>query len=99
MIKVRKAPNDQTRPSAWPYLGEEERLCSWKNDLLGGVFCQASTYKHGLQLRKKFFRTNDARMLLKTKDPCGKLGGKAGICMKTRHLSSSSGNVVENKSS
>jgi hypothetical protein len=39
---------------------------------------------------KKFCKksTTDAGMLLKTKDRFGKLGGEAGMCMKTKILSS-----------
>jgi hypothetical protein len=36
-------------------------------------------------------------MLLKTKDQCGKLGGKAGMYMKTKEIHALSGNVMENK--
>jgi hypothetical protein len=36
-------------------------------------------------------------MSLKIKGRCGKLGGKAGISMKTQHLALRSGNVVEKK--
>jgi hypothetical protein len=36
-------------------------------------------------------------MSVKTEDRLGKLGGKAGMCMKTRHLDLQSGNVDENK--
>jgi hypothetical protein len=43
--------------------------------------------------------TNDARMLLKTKERCGKLAVEAGISMKTKHLAADCGNIVENTGS
>jgi hypothetical protein len=43
--------------------------------------------------------TNDARMLLKTKERCGKLAVEAGMSMKTNGLSADCGNVVENTGS
>jgi hypothetical protein len=39
-----------------------------------------------LEKKLVFFR-NDAGMLLKRKDRCGKLAGEAGMCMKTKALS------------
>jgi hypothetical protein len=34
---------------------------------------------------------------MKTKDPCGKLAGEAGMYLKTRDLFVKSGNLAENK--
>jgi hypothetical protein len=43
------------------------------------------------------FCMNDAGMLLKTKDRCGKSDGEAGMCLKTKEIRSQSGNVIEKK--
>ena len=44
-----------------------------------------------------FFCGNEAGMLLKTKDHCGKSWNEAGIQLIAKEISSQSGNVIENK--
>jgi hypothetical protein len=49
------------------------------------------------QEREFFFCTNDAGMLLKTKDRCGKSCAEAGMSLIAKEIRSESRNVIENK--
>jgi len=51
----------------------------------------------GSRGKTSFFCTSNAGMSLKTKDRCGKSGGKAGMLLIAKEISAESGNVTENK--
>jgi hypothetical protein len=88
MIGVWNAPKNRTHLSALAYPRRREAPALGKNGLLAGFFCHPSNFDKGLQIEKEFFfLTDDAGMLLKTKHRCGKLGGEAGIPMKTQVVS------------
>ena len=57
------------------------------------IYWQANSLNHQLlavscNTERILFGTNEAGMLLKTKDRHGKLASEAGMCMKTKSLSS-----------
>jgi hypothetical protein len=84
MITVPKARNGQTRPSAWPYLGEEERLCSGKNDFIGRYILPSINFYARVAVEKEIFLNERRVNVIENKGPLWKTGRE-------------SGNVYENK--
>ena len=64
------------------------REAGWRRFLAGMAPLDKMSVPSGKERTSNFKnRTNDAGMSLKTKDRCGKLGGEAGMSMKTEVLS------------